>query len=97
MHEDISNRDLADALNARDSDPNWDPWSDGYVEVKGRQLAIDPGASDALAARRGHPGRNQQESRWMVADGLEVEYTDGIGWMPVGPGLEWAKTILGSE
>ncbi len=64
-------------------DGEWVYWSRGNVVVHGQRLEIDRATSDALAARLGHAGRNDDESRWLVAGGLEVEYVDGLGWRPV--------------
>jgi hypothetical protein len=89
--------DLALALNRMDhsgeivgvwTEPH-NYWADGYVTIgpdyglPARELAIDTAASDDLAARLGHPGRNESESRWMVAGGFAVEYLPGSGWAPV--------------
>jgi hypothetical protein len=89
----ITARALADELNRLDNldvqhpteDGPWLYWSRGYVEMGGERLEIDRAASDALADRLGHKDRNESESRWIVAGGLEVEHADGVGWRPAPP------------
>lgn len=75
----LTSEKLAEALATIDN-----PWADG-IEIDGARFPIDYAASDALAARMGHEGRNESESRWLVVAGAEVEYVDGIGWRPASP------------
>ena len=84
-------QELAEHLNS-DREIGNDAWTSGFVTIQGQRLEIDFEASDALAARRGHEGRNESESRWLAArvagapqgtPALEVEYMDGAGWQPV--------------